>query len=181
MTWTTFKNLIFRSGGTNDDRGYRHSCIFCRIATGEEFPGHSDNDLLHNDDKLVAFKDIKPAATRHYLVIPKMHVASVRTLNRSKEDHAMICEMLKLGKELLHRDAPGAETRFGFHVPPFNSVDHIHLHCFALPFSPAWKESKYRQYPFLPFATFMSEEEVLKRTQPDVGQDAKASQQGGKL
>lgn len=25
--------------------------------------------------------------------------------------------------------------RFGFHVPPYNSVDHVHLHGFLLPFS----------------------------------------------
>jgi hypothetical protein len=24
--------------------------------------------------------------------------------------------------------------RFGFHRPPFNSVDHLHLHCMALPY-----------------------------------------------
>lgn len=28
--------------------------------------------------------------------------------------------------------------RFGFHQPPFNSVDHLHLHCFALPFMPRY-------------------------------------------
>lgn len=26
--------------------------------------------------------------------------------------------------------------RFGFHQPPVNSVDHLHLHCLALPFEP---------------------------------------------
>ena len=34
--------------------------------------------------------------------------------------------------------------RFGFHQPPFNSVDHLHLHCFALPFLP-----RYLQYSLL--------------------------------
>lgn len=27
------------------------------------------------------------------------------------------------------------EYRFGFHLPPYNSIDHTHLHCFVLPFS----------------------------------------------
>jgi Scavenger mRNA decapping enzyme C-term binding len=30
---------------------------------------------------------------------------------------------------------PGApQLRFGFHKPPFRSVDHLHMHCFVLPF-----------------------------------------------
>ena len=26
-------------------------------------------------------------------------------------------------------------SRFGYHEPPMNSVDHLHLHCFVLPIS----------------------------------------------
>lgn len=33
--------------------------------------------------------------------------------------------------------------RFGFHQPPFNSVDHLHLHCFALPFVPRYRYASY--------------------------------------
>ena len=51
--------------------------------------------------------------------------------------------MLAVGRALLEQAAPGAATQFGFHLPPFNSVDHLHLHCFALPFTPAWKAWKY--------------------------------------
>ena len=31
---------------------------------------------------------------------------------------------------------PGAELKFGYHPPPFYSMVHLHLHCFALPFTP---------------------------------------------
>lgn len=27
-------------------------------------------------------------------------------------------------------------AKFGFHIPPFNSIDHLHLHCILLPFLP---------------------------------------------
>ena len=43
-------------------------------------------------------------------------------------------------------------TRFGYHLPPFNSVDHLHMHAFALPFEPAWKERKYSVEPWARFA-----------------------------
>ena len=29
---------------------------------------------------------------------------------------------------------PNAEFRSGFHAPPKNSIDHLHLHYFVLPF-----------------------------------------------
>ena len=51
--------------------------------------------------------------------------------------------MHAVGRSLLEQHAPGAPQEFGYHLPPFNSVDHLHLHCFALPFTPPWKIIKY--------------------------------------
>ena len=51
--------------------------------------------------------------------------------------------MQAVGRRLLEEYAPGAQQEFGYHLPPFNSVDHLHLHCFALPFTPPWKVYKY--------------------------------------
>ncbi|GFP99188.1 histidine triad nucleotide-binding protein 3 [Phtheirospermum japonicum] len=107
------------------------SCIFCQIARS------TSTTLLHRDDKVVAFQDINPSAFRHYLVIPIEHIPTVKDLHKSSEDFSLVSHMLNVGQSLLHRDAPHAKHyRFGFHQPPFNSVDHLHLHCFALPFIP---------------------------------------------
>ncbi|CAN7081061.1 unnamed protein product, partial [Brassica oleracea var. botrytis] len=100
----------------------------------------SNTRLLHADEKVVAFQDIKPAAQRFcttYLVIPVEHIPTVRDLQRRDEDYSLGCHMLSVGNELLHKDAPQTLHRFGFHQPPFNSVDHLHLHCFALSFLPS--------------------------------------------
>ncbi|KAL6140410.1 hypothetical protein ACLB2K_058709 [Fragaria x ananassa] len=45
--------------------------------------------LLHTDDKVVAFQDIKPAALRHYLVIPVDHIPTVNDLQRRPEDYTL--------------------------------------------------------------------------------------------
>ncbi len=47
-------------------------CIFCRIAAGE-IPA----DVVAQDDDFVAFRDVRPLAPVHLLVIPRAHVASL--------------------------------------------------------------------------------------------------------
>ena len=63
-------------------------------------------------------------------------------VKRSRARHAA-AHMQAVGRTLLEQYAPGAPQQFGYHLPPFNSVDHLHLHCFALPFTPPWKSVKY--------------------------------------
>ena len=45
-------------------------CIFCKIIAGE-----IPSKKLYEDDKVLAFYDIQPAAPVHFLVIPKEHIA----------------------------------------------------------------------------------------------------------
>lgn len=41
-------------------------CVFCKIIKGE-----IPSEKVYEDDKVIAFKDIQPAAPIHVLVIPK--------------------------------------------------------------------------------------------------------------
>ena len=47
-------------------------CIFCRIAAGEIAA-----EVVREDDHFVAFRDARPLAPVHLLVIPREHVASL--------------------------------------------------------------------------------------------------------
>jgi diadenosine tetraphosphate (Ap4A) HIT family hydrolase len=47
-------------------------CIFCKIVAGE-IPGSK----VYEDDEMLAFHDIHPFARVHFLIIPKMHIASL--------------------------------------------------------------------------------------------------------
>ena len=64
------------------------TCIFCKIATGK-----IPSKRIHEDDDLIAFHDINPAAPVHLLIVPKIHIA---TLADCADQHAAL-----LGKMLL--------------------------------------------------------------------------------
>ncbi|KAJ8632176.1 hypothetical protein MRB53_025512 [Persea americana] len=136
------------------------SCLFCQIARSS-----TSTPLLHTDEEVVAFQDINPSAFKHYLVIPVEHISTVKDLQRRTEDYHLVSHMLNVGQNLLRRDAPGStQYRFGFHQPPFNSVNHIHLHCLALPFIPRWKHIKYKSLG--PLGGFIEAEKLLERLKP---------------
>ena len=48
------------------------SCIFCKIAA-HEIP----TEIVHENDRIVAFRDKDPKAPTHILLIPKEHIASI--------------------------------------------------------------------------------------------------------
>ena len=50
-------------------------CLFCAIADGE-IPA----DIVHNDELVVAFRDINPKAPTHVLAIPRQHLDSAADL-----------------------------------------------------------------------------------------------------
>ncbi|XP_047172605.1 bifunctional adenosine 5'-phosphosulfate phosphorylase/adenylylsulfatase HINT4 isoform X1 [Vigna umbellata] len=141
--------------------GATPSCVFCAIAAKST----PDNTLLHSDDKVVAFQDINPSAFRHYLVVPVAHIPTVKDLQRKPDDHSLVNHMLEVGKTLLLRDAPQSQQyRFGFHQPPLNSVNHLHLHCLALPYTPSrWRSIKYLSFGPL---GFIEAEKFLEKIKP---------------
>lgn len=53
-----------------------NDCIFCKIIKREI---HSE--IVYEDEKVIAFKDINPVAPIHIVIIPKTHIANVNELN----------------------------------------------------------------------------------------------------
>jgi histidine triad (HIT) family protein len=56
-------------------------CLFCRIAAGG-IPA----TIVHEDDLIVAFRDIAPQAPTHILLIPREHLADVPELTEAHGD-----------------------------------------------------------------------------------------------
>lgn len=55
-------------------------CIFCKIAA------HSvPSEIVFEDDLVVAFKDLRPLAPVHLLIVPKRHIADLNDVPGSDE------------------------------------------------------------------------------------------------
>lgn len=99
-------------------------CLFCKIAAGE-VPAK----LVHQDDEIVAFHDIHPAAPTHILVIPRRHITGLAAAGDGEQ---RLLGALLLAASRLAR-GEGLEEG-GYRVVNNNgpnagqSVDHLHLH-----------------------------------------------------
>src|SRR5215213_8860033 len=71
-------------------------CLFCKIASGE-IPAN----LVYQDDRLLAFRDVNPQAPMHVLIIPRRHIATLNDLGADDEGiaGAMIVRAAALAKE----------------------------------------------------------------------------------
>ncbi|XP_028253670.1 histidine triad nucleotide-binding protein 3-like [Parambassis ranga] len=102
------------------------ACPFCQIVSN-----HTDTGILLSDDELVCFRDTKPGATHHYLIIPRTHIATCKSLHR---DHIPLVEQMEeMGRRILEKNqvCDFGDVRMEFHVPLFSSVPHLHLHALA--------------------------------------------------
>ena len=100
--------------------------------------------VLEETRQLLAFQDRAPRAKLHGLIIPKAFLPNVVSL--TSKDLTLLAEMQKIAHKLLQKYEPEAYKNqdfiLCFHKPPFNLVDHLHLHVLA----PASEMSWHYQY-----------------------------------
>lgn len=98
--------------------------IFGRIID-KEVPA----DIVYEDDKCLAFRDINPVAPVHILVIPKKEISGLAAVKG--EDHAILGHLLIKASEIAREE--GLE-KDGYRVVVNNgegagqTVEHLHLH-----------------------------------------------------
>ncbi|CAM4325734.1 histidine triad nucleotide-binding protein [Paenibacillus phoenicis] len=68
------------------------NCLFCKIVEGT-----IPSNKVYEDDRVLVFHDIQPAAPVHVLIIPKKHIASMNDV--APEDFALIGEMHRVAQE----------------------------------------------------------------------------------
>ncbi len=102
-------------------------CLFCKIIAGQ-IPAA----IVHQDDDLVAFKDVNPQAPLHLLIVPRRHVPTLNDL--TPDDDSLIGSMFRRAAALAQEHgyaARGYRTVFNCNREAGQSVFHVHLHLLA--------------------------------------------------
>jgi len=95
-------------------------CIFCKIINKERA-----SDIVYEDDKVIAFKDINPKAPVHILVVPKKHIASINHIK--EEDKELMGDLIWTAKNIA-KELKGYKLIINVGREGGQVVDHIHLH-----------------------------------------------------
>ena len=100
-------------------------CIFCKIISGA-IPAKK----IYEDGDFIAFHDIKPMAKVHFLIVPKLHVETLKDCDVSHQ--------VLLGKALLLAPKLAAEQGLAGFKTLINTgreggqeVFHLHAHIFG--------------------------------------------------
>ena len=99
-------------------------CLFCRVIA-DELP----STKVHEDDLVVAIRDIAPRAPTHILLLSREHIASAAELG---EAHAtLLGRLFATAAELARREGiTDAGYRIVTNIGRWGgqSVDHLHFH-----------------------------------------------------
>jgi len=97
-------------------------CLFCKVVAGE-VPA----DVVHRDERVVAFRDVEPQAPVHVLVVPVDHHSDVAAL--SAADGELLADVVRVGSQIAADECQG-EFRLVFNTgrSANQSVFHVHGH-----------------------------------------------------
>lgn len=100
------------------------ACLFCRIVAGD-----LPSTKLHDDDLVVAFRDIAPDAPTHVLIVPREHIRSAAELG---ETHgALLGRLFAVAADLARSEGvadAGYRLVTNIGDEGGQSVHHLHVH-----------------------------------------------------
>ncbi|MDL2268528.1 histidine triad nucleotide-binding protein [Desulfosarcina sp. OttesenSCG-928-A07] len=99
-------------------------CLFCQIASGQ-----TDTAFLFENERIVVFRDIRPCAPTHLLIVPKKHIRSINDITEADQD--VLGEMLLVAKEMARLekvDASGYKLLVNVEKGGGQVIFHLHLH-----------------------------------------------------
>ena len=98
-------------------------CLFCKIAAGI-----IPSTKVYEDETILAFRDIAPAAPTHILVIPKTHIPSVDGI--TAENSALVAHIFEIIPTIAKAEGLENGYRVVSNCGPHagQTVHHLHFH-----------------------------------------------------
>lgn len=117
--------------------------------------------IVYEDDELIVINDEKPSAPLHLQVIPKLSPVP-RDVKSLTPDHAPLVRRMQAvaASQLQAAGYDERDSYVGFHVPPFISVPHLHMHVI----SPATQILSGKRFKYVPGSCwFWTSDRVLEK------------------
>ena len=99
-------------------------CLFCNIAKGE-----IDSEIVHEDELCLAFRDIRPQAPTHLLVIPRKHITGIAEVE--EDDRDVLGHLMLVVAEVARVEGiaeSGYRTVINWGRDGGMEVPHLHIH-----------------------------------------------------
>lgn len=99
-------------------------CIFCQIVAGKV-----PSEIVYQDGKIIAFRDINPQAPTHLIIIPKRHIPSLAHL--SEAESPLIGHIVNIANQLAKGEGiseSGYRLVMNCGKEGGQLVPHLHLH-----------------------------------------------------
>lgn len=99
-------------------------CLFCSVLE-KKIPA----DVIYEDEHAVAFRDIRPMAPTHVLVIPRKHISAIHDL--TEDDVTTIGRVMLAAKAVAHQEgleAAGYRLVINDGDAAGQTVHHVHVH-----------------------------------------------------
>mgnify|MGYP001101276934 CR=1 FL=1 len=98
------------------------NCLFCKIIK-RKLP----SEIIYENEKVMAFKDIHPKAPIHFLILPKKHIQSVNHLKAG--DKELMGEIFLAAKKITkEKKLKGYKLVINIGRKGGQLIDHLHLH-----------------------------------------------------
>ena len=98
-------------------------CIFCKIANKE-----TPSQLIFEDDKVVAFRDLNPQAPQHILIVPKQHFANILEVDDKEIAAHIFTEVVPKVAKIAGVEETGFRLVINTGKEGGQTVEHLHVH-----------------------------------------------------
>ncbi len=99
-------------------------CLFCNVLE-KKIPA----EIVYEDEHAVAFRDIRPVAPTHVLVVPRKHIAAIHDL--TEEDVTLMGRVMLAARAVAHKEGlepTGYRLVINDGDAAGQTVHHVHVH-----------------------------------------------------